>query len=98
MGNRKNTGNSWAEEIAKADRALKLQRLKLEQMEQLTYLNKELLQKLKASEKSHRSLLRYIMQLYKNLDTNFNRTPIEEIWHKELDCFIKGMEKDKGKR
>jgi len=91
MGNRKNTGNSWAEEILKANEMLKLQRLKLEQMEQLTYLNRELMQKLKASEKSHRSLMKYMMEMYKSLDNNFNRTPIEEIWHRELDRFIKGL-------
>ena len=93
MGKGKNTGNSWAEEILKANEMLKLQRLKLEQMEQLTYLNRELLQKLKASEKSHRSLMRYVMTMHKNLDNNFNRTPVEEIWHRELDNFIKKMVK-----
>jgi len=95
MGKGKNTGNSWAEEIAKADMELKLQRLKLDQLEQLTYLNKELMAKLKAAEKNHRSLMKYILQMHKNLDNNFNRTPIEEIWHRELDRFIKGMEKGK---
>jgi hypothetical protein len=93
MGNGKNTGNSWAEEILKANEALKLQRLKLEQMEQLTYLNKELMEKLKATEKNHRSLMKYIQQMHKNLGDNFNRTPVEEIWHRELDRFIKRMVK-----
>ena len=82
------TGN-YQEEVKKIRQSLKDQQLKNEQLEQLTYLNKELLQKLKATEKSHRSLMRYIEQLHKNLRDNFNRTPIEEIWFRELGSYLK---------
>ena len=82
------TGNLHTE-LRKAKQSLKEQQLQIEQLEQLTYLNKELLQKLKATEKSHRSLMRYIEQLHKNLRDNFNRTPIEEIWFRELGSYIK---------
>lgn len=83
MGIGKETGN-LREEIKKAKESLKDQELKIEQLEQLTYLNKDLLQKLKATEKSHRSLMRYINEIHKSLRDNFNRTPIEEIWFREL--------------
>lgn len=82
------TGN-LGEEIKKIRQSLKDQELKAEQLEQLTYLNKDLLQKLKATEKSNRSLMRYINEIHKSLRDNFNRTPIEEIWFRELGNYLK---------
>ena len=67
-------------------------------LEQLLCLNSELLQKLKATEQSHRSLMNYITEMHKTLEDNFNRTPIEEIWFKELSRYLKSMLKVTKKR
>jgi len=82
------------EELKKAKQAGKQQELQSAQLEQLTYLNKELLQKLKSTESSHRSLMNYIKEMYENLENNFHRTPIESIWHKELGLYLKQMSKE----
>ena len=76
------------QELKKAKAAQRDQELKTAQLEQLTYLNKELLEKLKATEKSHRSLMNYIEEMHKNLQENFHRTPIEEIWFRELGRYL----------
>lgn len=88
MGIGKVTGDLHRE-LRKAKQSLREQELKIEQLEQLTYLNKDLLQKLKATEKSHRSLMRYINEIHKSLQENFNRTPIEEIWFRELGNYTR---------
>lgn len=77
------------EELKKAKQQHKVQELKSAQLEQLTYLNKELLQKLKATEKSHKSLMKYIKSMHKNLSENDHRTAIEEIWYRELGRYLK---------
>jgi len=77
------------QELKKAKSAHKNQELKTAQLEQLTYLNKELLQKLKATEKSHHSLMKYIDEMHKNLGENDHRTPIEEIWFRELGRYLR---------
>lgn len=84
------TGN-LQEELQKAKQSYKAATLKEAQLEQLTWLNKELLQKLKATEKSHRSLMNYIKQMQRNLSSNDHRTPIEEIWYRELGRYLKSM-------
>ena len=88
----KRTGN-LQQELQKAKQSYKAQQLQADQLEQLTYLNKELLQKLKATEKSHRSLMRYIKEMHKNLSENDHRTPIEEIWFRELDRYLKNLQR-----
>lgn len=77
------------EELKKAKEQHKAQELQADQLEQLTYLNKELLQKLKATEKSHKSLMKYIKSMHKNLADNYHRTAIEEIWYRELGRYLK---------
>ena len=81
------------EELKKAKAQQKDQKLQSAQLEQLTWLNKELLQKLKSAEKSHRSLMTYIKEIHATLQDNFHRTPIEEIWYRELSKYLKGMDK-----
>ena len=92
MGTGKNTGK-LQEELQKAKQTYKAQQLQVDQLEQLTYLNKELLQKLKATEKSHRSLMRYIKEMHHNLSDNDHRTPIEEIWFRELGRYLNNMQR-----
>lgn len=92
MGIGKKIGNqsgNLREELKKAKQTYKEQELKAAQLEQLTYLNKTLLQQLKATEKSHSSLMKYITEMHKNLGDNFHRTAIEEIWYKELGKYIR---------
>lgn len=84
------TGN-LQEELRKARQSYKETVLLQSQLEQLTWLNKELLQKLKATEKSHRSLMNYIKQMHRNLTDNEHRTPIEEIWFRELGRYLRSM-------
>jgi len=84
------------EELKKAKEAYKQQQLQAAQLEQLTWLNRELLQKLQATEKSHRSLMRYIGEMHDTLRDNFNRTPIEEIWYRELRQYLKACGSLKG--
>tara|TARA_B100002019_G_C21100773_1_gene513440 strand:- start:83 stop:346 length:264 start_codon:yes stop_codon:yes gene_type:complete len=84
------TGN-LQEELRKARQSYKETVLLQSQLEQLTWLNKELLQKLKATEKSHRSLMNYIKQMHRNLADNEHRTPIEEIWFRELGRYLRSM-------
>jgi len=67
--------------------------LKAAQLEQLTWLNQELLQRLKATEQSNRSLMSYIQEIHQSLKDNYHRTPIEEIWYRELERYLKGQEK-----
>ena len=102
MGIGKNTENNAAggtgklqEELKKAKAQQKEQELKSVQLEQLTWLNKELLQKLKSAEQSHLSLMKYIEEMHRSLEDNFHRTPIEEIWYRELGSYLKGMGKKK---
>ena len=84
------TGN-LQEELRKARQSYKETVLLQSQLEQLTWLNKELLQKLKATEKSHRSLMNYIKQMHRNLTDNEHRTPIKEIWFRELGRYLRSM-------
>ncbi|NER32396.1 MAG: hypothetical protein F6J89_33575 [Symploca sp. SIO1C4] len=88
MGTGKATGQ-LQDELKKAKAAHRNQVLQAAQLEQLTWLNKELLQKLKATEKSHKSLMNYIKEMHKNLEDNFHRTPIEEIWFRELGRYLR---------
>jgi len=81
------------EELKKAKQACAAEALKTAQLEQLTWLNEELLKRLKATEKHHRSLLKYIKEIHKTLSKNENRTAIEEIWHRELDKYIRAMQR-----
>ena len=80
------------EELKKARQSHKDQEQKQAQLEQLTWLNQELLQKLKATEQSHRSLMNYIKEMHQTLEDNFHRTPIEEIWFRELGRYLEGMQ------
>lgn len=81
------------EEIKKAKQAYKSQQLKEAQLEQLTWLNQELLQQLEATRKSHRSLMKYIEEMHRNLKENYHRTPVEEIWFRELGKYLREMSK-----
>jgi len=91
MGIGKETGTIKG--LKKAKEAYKQQQLKEAQLEQLTWLNQELLQRLQATEKSHRSLMSYIKEMHQNLESNFHRTPIEEIWYRELTQYLKQQER-----
>ena len=81
--------NDLKEELKKAKASHKLRLLQDSALEQLLYLNADLLQRIKVTESSHRSLMNYIVEMHKNLEDNFNRTPIEEIWFRELGRFLK---------
>jgi len=99
MGTGKSTGKATGtirEGLKKAKAAYKQQELKAAQLEQLTWLNRELLQKLESTERSHRSLMRYIEEMHDTLRDNFHRTPIEEIWYRELRQYLKACGSLKG--
>ena len=83
------------EALSRAKKAYKKEQEILLEREQLLYLNAELLEKLKVLESSHRSLMNYLLELEKNLKDNYHRTPIEEIWFKELGRFLRKYERQK---
>lgn len=71
------------------DRALEKIKAQQSLIDELTIQNNNLQRELKTVAQGCRTLYHYIEEIHRVLANNFHRTPIEEIFYREISLYLK---------